>query len=100
LNCVKMGVIPSDKAVTIYNALPPEQVAKLTATVFKTEGQRDRDFRETEEDSEGGSSVISNSDAARDPLFYKTEGQRDRDFEGQSVKQGRTFCSVELRFDA
>ncbi|HNZ08056.1 MAG TPA: glycosyltransferase, partial [Candidatus Cloacimonadota bacterium] len=49
LNCVKMGVIPSDKAVTIYNALPPEQVAKLTATFYKTEGQRDRDFRETEE---------------------------------------------------
>jgi len=95
LNCVKMGVIPSDKAVTIYNALPSEQVAKLTATFFKTEGQRDRDFRETEEDAEGGNSVISKSDSARDPLFVKTEGQRDRDFGGTEVlnKDGRSVAS-------
>ncbi len=95
LNCVKMGVIPSDKAVTIYNALPSEQVAKLTATFYKTEGQRDRDFRETEEDAEGGNSVISKSDSARDPLFVKTEGQRDRDFGGTEVlnKDGRSVAS-------
>lgn len=29
LNCVKMGLLPETKAVTIYNALPPEQVIKL-----------------------------------------------------------------------
>jgi len=68
LNCVKMGVIPSDKAVTIYNALPPEQVAKLTATVFKTEGQRDRDFGGTEVLNKDGRSVASNSDSTRESI--------------------------------
>jgi len=41
LNCVKMGILPEDKAVTIYNALPPEQVARLAGSVISAKAGTD-----------------------------------------------------------